>query len=106
MRDNPRFDASEADMIARKAFVQVDNPHVSQWSIRDKQKYGSMLRPHWQATGKAGNTYHSHKALGQLFDLLSEGGAKSFAVGDIEDEMNEFIRAKVERALKKDPADV
>ncbi|KAL9182381.1 hypothetical protein ACHAXT_013033 [Thalassiosira profunda] len=104
MRDNPRFDASEADMIARKAFVQVDNPHVSQWSIRDKQKYGSMLRPHWQATGKAGNTYHSNKALGQLFDLLSEGGAKSFAVGDIEDEMNEFIRAKVERALKKDPA--
>lgn len=65
-----------------------------------------MLKPHWQGGTRNRNTYQSTRVLGRLFDLLSETGMKSFDPNEIEHEMNIHVREVIEKALKKDPAEV
>lgn len=63
--------------------------------------------PHWNACANDGytkRTYPSKKVLGDLCDLLTEAGRKQELV--IEDEMNQHIRRKIERAEAKDPDEV
>lgn len=97
MRDSPRFSDSDADEIAMKAFIQVDNPHTSQWDLSVRKKYGFLRRPHWQATS-TGNTYQSTKVLGELYDMLSQAGTTTFNHNETEAEMNRYIRNKIENA--------
>lgn len=101
MRDNPTFGSHEVDDIAKKAFIQVDNPHKPQWNEDDQFKYGSLPKPHWFAMARTGNTYQSKRVLGQLFDMFDLVGGKEFKLSEIEPEMNVHIRARIEEAEKK-----
>mmetsp|Transcript_26366 Transcript_26366/g.63257 ORF Transcript_26366/g.63257 Transcript_26366/m.63257 type:complete len:269 (+) Transcript_26366:2993-3799(+) len=101
MRDNPAFGSHEVDDIAKKAFIQVDNPHKPQWNEDDQIKYGSLPKPHWFPMARAGNTYQSKKVLGQLFDMFDLVGGKEFKFSEIELEMNVHIRGRIEEAEKK-----
>lgn len=103
MRDR---DDCEVDEIARKAFIQVDNPHVSQWTDMERKKFGHQPKPHWQGSVVFGKTYQSTKVLGELFNLLSEEGKYRFDPNDVEAEMNMHIREKIESASKKKPEKV
>ena len=106
MRDNPRFGSNEVNEIARKAFIQVDNPHKSQWTDADQSKYGYLPKPHWLALAKTSNTYQSKRVLGELFDMFDRAGEKDFNFRDIEAEMNVHIRERIEKAYKKDREEV
>lgn len=106
IRDSRRFSHNEVNEVARKAFVQVDNPHISQWNDNDEKKYGGLSRPHWYNSARSGNTYQSNRSLGLLNDLLNETGNKVISVHDIEPEMNIHIRERIERACTKDIKEV
>eukprot|EP00804_Cyclotella_cryptica_P011893 CCRYP_004391-RA/>CCRYP_004391-RA protein AED:0.01 eAED:0.01 QI:2070/1/1/1/1/1/5/1265/829 len=103
MRDNCQtFSQVEVNDLARKAFIQVDNPFKSQWTEDDEMKYGTIRRPHWHPKAKQGTTYPSKRVLGQLFDMLDKAGGKDFNYNEIEPEMNVHIRRRIENAEKKD----
>ena len=106
MKDNPRFGPVEINDIAKKAFIQVDNPHKSQWTESDKKKYGDLKKPHWSTNANVGNCYQSKRVLGELYDMLSGAGDKAFNYEEIEAEMNPHIREKIEKAEKKNPKEV
>mmetsp|Transcript_6883 Transcript_6883/g.12459 ORF Transcript_6883/g.12459 Transcript_6883/m.12459 type:complete len:240 (+) Transcript_6883:783-1502(+) len=107
MRDNPGFifERSEINKIARKAFVQVDDPHISQWTDTDRLKYGPLPTPHWFAKRNV-NSYQSKRVLGELFDMLDQAGGKYLNFCNMEDEMNVHIRERIEKANKKNPGEV
>lgn len=105
--DNTRFGIEDKISVARKAFVQVDNPYDSQWTPDDDALYGQMKigRPHWKVGKEKSprNTYRSVKVLGKLYDLLSDVRGKDFDYNAIEPEMNFYIRRRIEAAVKRDP---
>lgn len=104
LRDHPKFGFDSTNEIARKAFIQVDNPHTKQWTRDDEEKYKRLMQPHWCASLKGNKSYRSHKALGVLWDLLEEAGRKQKC--EIEDEMNVHIRHRIENAEGKNPKEV
>mmetsp|Transcript_30851 Transcript_30851/g.65187 ORF Transcript_30851/g.65187 Transcript_30851/m.65187 type:complete len:939 (+) Transcript_30851:3010-5826(+) len=106
IRDSQRFGYNEVNNVARKAFIQVDNPHISQWTDADDKKYRGISRPHWLNSVRTGCTYQSNRVLGELNDMLNETGNKVICVHDIEPEMNIHIRERIERACKKDIKEV
>ena len=106
MRDNPRFGSNEVNEIARKAFIQVDNPHKPQWTEANQLEYGSLPKPHWLALARTGNTFLSKRVLGELFDMFDWVGEKDFNFREIEAEMNIHIRERIEKAYRKDHEEV
>ena len=108
MRDNPRFSPDQVKHFARKAFVQVDNPHTSQWTKEDDIRYQLISKPHWHNKVKPGTkTYRSTKVLGELFDMLD--GVGDFEIDfntNVEPEMNIHIRSRIEKAESKDHVQV
>ena len=115
-----RFERTDA--IARKAFIAVDNPSVSQWTDQDQSYFQKFKKPHWYAQMKSacstdGDTtnrcrlkknkiYDSTKALGLLHDLLHKAGKGRRLV--IEDQMNIHIQQEIIRAQQKaaDPSEI
>jgi len=100
MRDRQMFNSYEVDKIARKAHIQVDNPHMSQWTETDQLKLGTLPVPHWFAR-KTANSYRSKRVLGELFDMLDMAGEEDLNYCNIEEEMNAHVREVIEKAYKK-----
>ena len=99
MRDSPRFTSHEANAIAKKAFIQVDNPYRSQWTETDDCKYRISCKPHWHRLAQRNSyTYRSNKVLGQIFDMLEDVGRKGFDYNDVELQMNIHIIQTIEKA--------
>eukprot|EP00956_Cyclotella_meneghiniana_P001278 scaffold1386_cov77-Cyclotella_meneghiniana.AAC.2 len=99
MRDSPRFTSHEVNAIAKKAFIQVDNPYRSQWTETDDCKYRISCKPHWHRLAQRNSyTYRSNKVLGQIFDMLEDVGRKGFDYNDVELQMNIHIIQTIEKA--------
>jgi hypothetical protein len=102
IRDNPNFSQQDIDYVARKAFIQVDNPHTPQWNNFDDMKYGLIRRPHWHAKSKKGSAYTSTRVLGQLYDMLDKVGKKDVNYfKNCEPEMNIHIVKRVTAAKER-----
>eukprot|EP00581_Thalassiosira_minuscula_P004070 CAMPEP_0183738876 /NCGR_PEP_ID=MMETSP0737-20130205/55664_1 /TAXON_ID=385413 /ORGANISM="Thalassiosira miniscula, Strain CCMP1093" /LENGTH=1209 /DNA_ID=CAMNT_0025973521 /DNA_START=281 /DNA_END=3910 /DNA_ORIENTATION=+ len=106
MRDNSRFGPDDVNKVARKAFIQVDNPYTPQWTDSDQRMYGSLPKPHWSTLSKYGKKYKSTRVLGELFDMLDVKVESVIDWNDIESEMNLHVREIIEIAHKKDSRDV
>jgi hypothetical protein len=101
IRDNSRFGYQEVNDLAQRAFVQVDNPHDSQWTKDDvEMRYDQISRPHWHRAARA-NKYQSIKVLGKIFDMLTEVGGQDFNCNDTESQINVHIQRVIEKAEKR-----